>query len=101
VHIYYVTFNEALQHAANASGSWGIDTVDNELSSGNFARALDSNDNVHISYGEYEELKYTTNASGSWETRTVEIEVRARDISLALDSNDNVPFSYYEYITGL
>ncbi|RZD37629.1 MAG: hypothetical protein CXT71_07830, partial [Methanobacteriota archaeon] len=59
--------------------------------------AIDSNDDVHISYYGNEDLKYATDSSGSWVTSTIDSEgVVGKYTSLALDSNDDVHISYYD-----
>ena len=98
---YFSTSTSYLEYATNASGSWVTETVDN---SGNVSRstsvAIDSSDNVHISYYDYtnNDLKYATNASGSWITETM--DSRGENTSIALDSLDNVHISYYDSTNG-
>jgi len=61
--------------------------------------ALDSLDNVHISYDDNtnNDLKYATDASGSWETEAVDSAGDVgEDTSIALDSSDNVHISYFD-----
>ena len=56
-------------------GKWEKETVDKSDSGFSFMDiAVDSMDNLHISYFDYTEhdLKYATNASGIWETATLD-----------------------------
>ena len=86
-----------LKYATNASGAWVTTTIDSTGTVGTYTSlAIDSNDNVHISYrDEGNGLKYATNASGSWVTTVIDSN-SAQFTSLALDSNDKVHISYYE-----
>jgi len=74
------------------------ETADTAANTGRYnSRAIDSNDNIHISYYDYDNsaLKYATNSSGSWETET--IDNNAQDglfCSIAIDSKDNVHIVY-------
>ncbi len=90
-----------LKYTTNASGSWVAETVDSEGDVGRGSSiALDSGDNIHISYFDRTNgaLKYATDASGLWVTETVDSSgyVGGRR-SIALDSRDNVHISYYDY----
>lgn len=71
---------------------WTISVVD---SSGGYdpSIAIDSADNVHISYRGSEGLMYATNPDGSWAISQVD-NVNADRTSLALDSNDRAHISY-------
>ncbi len=93
-----------LNYTTNASDSWVSETVDSEGNVGwGSSIALDSGDNIHISYFDRTngDLKYTTDASGLWVTETVDSSgyVGGRR-SIALDSRDNVHISYYDYTNG-
>jgi chitodextrinase len=97
-----------LRYATNASGSWIADTIDSPgYEGGSTSIALDSTDNVHISFIVYPlgGLKYTTNASGIWLTETIDTNVNVIDSSIAIDSENNVHISYnananLKYITN-
>ena len=65
--------------------------------------ALDSDDDVHISYWDVtnDDLKYATNQSGSWVTKAVDSNGNVgTQTSLAIDSDDNVHISYYGATNG-
>jgi len=62
--------------------------------------AVDSYDNIHISYYDYTnlDLKYATNANGSWYTSTIDSEgIVGSGSSIAVDSSDKVHISYLNY----
>ncbi len=109
VHISYVDFdsdgtNRNLKYITNVSGSWVIMTIDSGRYVGwDTAIAIDSSDNVHISYLYYDydsadgDLKYATNATGSWVTSTVDSSGSVgRYLSIAIDSTDNAHISYFD-----
>jgi hypothetical protein len=106
--VYYDSTDNDLEYATNASGSWALQTVDNNVNVGSntsIGIAIDSSDNVHISYSDPSSgvLKYATNrdvspGSGScsntnWDCETVG-SAGSRYSSIALDSSDNVHISY-------
>ncbi|HDH04776.1 MAG TPA: choice-of-anchor D domain-containing protein, partial [Nitrospirae bacterium] len=78
------------------SGTWVTQTVDSAGRVGRYTSiAIDSLDNVHISYSGNGDLKYATNASGTWVIQTVDsLGYIIPDISIAIDSLDNVHISY-------
>lgn len=92
-----------LKYATNKSGVWQVETVDSSGDTGYWTSiALDSNNNVHISYYDSTngDLKYATNASGSWQTFTLDSTNNVGSYSsIAIDSLDAVHISYY-YVTG-
>ncbi|MDO8282507.1 MAG: PKD domain-containing protein, partial [Thermodesulfovibrionia bacterium] len=107
VHISYNFYQNSTNHsflkyANNASGSWVKETII-DLGTASTDRynsiALDSSNNVHISYLDYPawRVKYATNISGSWTTETVDNIVFAADFtSIAVDSSGNIHISYYD-----
>ncbi len=105
VHISHGKFNELkadwnLNYTTNASGKWTMETVDSGGSIGWFPSiAIDSSDNVHISYsdGDNEDLKYTTDASGEWVAETVDSDGSVGWFpSIAIDSNNHPHISYFD-----
>jgi len=89
-----------LNYATNASGSWVADTIDSAGDGGEKPSiALDSTDNIHISFTVWVsgDLKYTTNASGIWLTEIIDTTLDATGSSIAVDSADNVHISYNAY----
>ncbi len=91
-----------LKYATNASGSWVIETIDSngQLTVGSIA--VDSSDNVHISYHDnyaYENLKYAYYDGVSWQVESLNGgTVSLEDTSIAVDSGDNVHISYADFI---
>jgi len=91
-HLYYAYFD---------GSQWQYETVDSSPGVGAYASiAIDSNNNVHISYQDSYpngDLKYATNASGAWVASTVD---SSGDVggytSIAIDSNNNVHISYQD-----
>lgn len=80
---------------------WTIYTLDSIGNMGLYTSiALDSYNNVHISYydGVNGYLKYATNASGSWQYFVLDSSSDVgRWTSIVLDSNDNVHISYCDW----
>ncbi len=94
-------FKYYLNFATDVSGSWVTSTIDSEDNVGwDNSIAIDSNDNVHVSYHDSAngDLKYVTDVSGAWVTST--IDNRGRCTSIAIDSNNNVHISYYDSANG-
>ena len=61
--------------------------------------AIDSNDDVHISYYDTtnKDLKYATDKSGSWVTTSIDTSgIVGHYTSIAIDSNDDVHISYLD-----
>ncbi len=83
--------------------AWITTTVVNTGFTGLYTSiALDSADNVHVSYIDWadEGLKYATNESGSWVTTAVDdtgVEFTGLYTSLALDSAGKVHISYIDW----
>ena len=108
VHIsYYDRTDGDLKYATDASGSLvkstiiidNVGCVEHHYTSSSISIAIDSNNNVHISYCDYanEALKYATNASGVWEKSTTPgSEGEVLHTSIAIDSNNKVHISYYD-----
>jgi hypothetical protein len=105
VHIIYVDCVNGIyniKYATNSSGSWITETVDSigDIVIGmnwNISIAVDSSNNVHISYYDVtnNDLKYATNSSGSWVTEIVNSgEYGGKYNSIATDSLNNVHISY-------
>jgi len=83
-----------LKYSSNSSGSWVTETVDSGGKAGRYASvAIDSTDNVHISYVTDQGLMHKTNASGSWVAEIVD-SGGSWSNSIATDSRDNVHISY-------
>src|SRR3989304_2966327 len=108
VHISYQGGDKNnLKYATNASGPWDITIVDpTEDVGSNTSIALDSQNNVYISYyvnttinnETIRDFQYITNVSGSWISYTIDREGWAgMDSSIALDSKDKVHISYHEW----
>jgi len=101
---YYYAYNsgtiEDLRYGTDKSGSWVFTTLDSTDSVGMYTSiALDSNDNVHISYYDdtNNDLKYATDKSGSWVYTTIDFTGDVgKDTSIAVDSNDSIHISYYD-----
>ena len=104
IHIsYFDTSTDGLIYATDKSGIWSHQSLDNGSTSpnqetGKFTSiAVDSNDNVHISYTNLssKDIMYATDSSGSWSTsaiasmNTVWSHSRCTT-AIAIDSNDAV-----------
>jgi len=103
---YYDYTNEDLKYATDKSGSWvnvtldGDEWMDAEDVGEYTSIAIDSNDDVHISYYDWTNgnLKYATDKSGSWVYATLDSSGNLGYYSsIAIDSNDDVHISYYDY----
>lgn len=100
VHICYQDVaNDKLKYATNRYGDWQVFVIDSSGSSYP-SIAIDSNDNVHISYISYGDLVYATNSSGSWKGYLIDYGYESDGYSynfytsLALDSNDKPHILY-------
>jgi len=108
LHIAYYHEGIGLKYAAAAdiSGAWSVETVDNGGGSavvGKYASiALDRSDGVHISY--YDEtntaVKYATNIRGLWARSTVDSGMPGENpglySSIKVDAGDVVHIAYYD-----
>jgi hypothetical protein len=110
IHIsYYDNTTYDLKYATCSSNctnqnNWSIEVVDSAGDVGEYSSiAIDSNDNVHISYYDSDNgnLKYATNVSGPWVTSTID---KSADVglytSIAIDTNNKVHISYYDWDNG-
>ncbi|MFH0791036.1 MAG: choice-of-anchor U domain-containing protein [Candidatus Omnitrophota bacterium] len=91
-----------LKYTTNASGTWITTTVDSSGDTGGEPSiAIDSSNNVHISYldrSNNDELKYATNASGIWATTTIDSSGDVgMDTSIATDSGNKAHISYSDW----
>jgi predicted amidohydrolase YtcJ len=90
--------------ATTDDAPWKISTIDAVRDVGLWTSlALDSKDNVHISYydASHNDLKYATNASGQWVISRIDHSKSVGSYtSLALDSNDKAHISYYDETSG-
>ena len=105
IHISHGKFNDLradwnLNYTTNASGEWVVETVDGDGSIGWFPSiAVDSSDNVHMSYsdGDNEDLKYTTKASGEWVVETVDSDGSVGWFpTMAMGPNNHPHISYFD-----
>ncbi|MCP2505125.1 MAG: Ig domain-containing protein, partial [Candidatus Poseidoniaceae archaeon] len=93
---------QRLKYSTNAGGSWVNFNLDSYVGTSTYTGrytsiALDSNENLHISYmdGVTKDLKYATNKSGGWVYTTLDAKGNTGlSTSLALDSSDNIHISY-------
>jgi chitodextrinase len=96
VSAYDAAGNESAPSDQACAITWTITTIDSQ---GEYytSIAIDSADNVHISYWDAPnaDLKYATNASGAWVTDTIDSQgIVGQYTSIAIDSADNVHISY-------
>ncbi|MBI5055171.1 MAG: PKD domain-containing protein [Nitrospirae bacterium] len=97
-HISYYDWNKCvLKYATNASGSWVAMIADGDGAcmedvGRHSSIAIDSNNNIHISYSGAGRLKYAVRTSGSWVVST--IDSSGAYTSIAVDSNNSVHISY-------
>ena len=91
-----------LKYANNSTGSWQIQTLDSNGGVRSSSIALDSDENVHISYALFNGttylLKYTNNITGSWMTPETVLESPdgCWSVSMDIDSNDKMHITYLE-----
>jgi hypothetical protein len=91
---------------AHATSTWSIQTVDTNATSGGGVIALDSNNNPHICYTDYENgnyhnpiyLMYASWSDSGWNIQTV--TAGRGTIDLALDSSNNPHLLYNDDPTG-
>jgi subtilisin family serine protease len=94
-----------IKYATNASGNWVTEYVDranigsyNDVDSG---MAVDSADNVHISYWGQGTLRYAAKSSGSWMIETIDGSAAVGQYNdAAIDSLDTMHISYYDATNG-
>ncbi len=98
-HIAYTGY-DALKYATNETGSWATTTVDNStrVYGQSLSIAVDSNNDVYISYLDYTTttVKVVKRTSGVWGTPTSVENVGTTYLStsLAVGLNDNVHLAY-------
>jgi hypothetical protein len=88
---------KVLKYASNVSGKWVSTIVDSNGQVGGYTSiAVDSKNNIHISYYDYtnKKLKYATKQSGIWQITS--IDSGGQYSSIAIDSADRVHISYYD-----
>jgi hypothetical protein len=99
VSAYDESNNESQRSEKVCSKTWKVQVIDNQ--EGRYLSiAIDSTDNIHISYQDYDnrDLKYATNSSGLWFINTLDSQGDVgRNNSIAIDSTDSVHISYYDY----
>jgi len=99
VSAYDESNNESEQSEQLCSTTWSVHVIDNEEGRSP-SIAIDSADNIHISYQDYDnrDLKYATNASGVWLIDTLDsLGDVGRNNSIAIDSTDSIHISYGDY----
>ena len=105
IHIAYtgqfVINVNSLKYATDESGSWLYSTIETgtpSMSSGfENSIAIDSNDNIHISYyNNANGLNYATDYTGTWVISTLDTPrfSSTRYTDIAIDSGDNIHISY-------
>lgn len=86
------------------AADWSISTLESDGATGLFnSLAVDSNDNIHISYYDSinEDLKYATNSSGQFVIVTLDTTGNVGQYgSIGIDSNNKVHISYYDSTNG-
>ncbi|MDP7000487.1 MAG: hypothetical protein QGH90_01155, partial [Candidatus Poseidoniaceae archaeon] len=105
---YFDTSTDSLIYATDKSGSWTVQVIDNGSTNNyktgeNTAIAVDSNDNIHISYTNLssKDVMYATDSSGSWSTTAIAsinsiwITWSHCQTSIAIDSNDDVHVAHH------
>jgi hypothetical protein len=88
--------------SANSQPTWNTQIVDKNATTDREAIALDSNNNPHIAYSDYEygdysepsDIMYASLSGQNWTIQTV--TRGAGDVSLALDSNNYPHITYFE-----
>ena len=106
IHIsYYDYTNQDLKYATNVSGNWVKKSIGNSDYFTFSSIALDSKNNVLISFLANKDLKFITNATGDWVTTIVDNDIADSSnagmyTSIATDSIDNVHISYMDKTRG-
>jgi len=106
VHISYYRYG-LLSYITNKTGSWVSETVDAGIANLLSSIAVDSSNNVSISYQHNyypeKEVKFATNKTGAWVNEIIDATV-ASDSSLTIDTADNSHICYtnggIEYATN-
>jgi hypothetical protein len=106
IHIsYYDATNHELKYATNASGHWVEQSIENADFNCFSSIALDSKNNILISYLAGQDLRFVTNVTGNWVTTIVDNNIADSSnagmyTSIAADSSDNVHISYMDKQKG-
>lgn len=101
-YIAYQAQTSTLKYVTGSLNSWATPvTLDSGGVVSDTSIALDSSNNVHISYylGGLTTIKYATNSGGSWSVRELTDSysgTKGKHTSIAIDSNDNIHISYYK-----
>ena len=100
VHIAYYSGKGGnyVKYATDVSGVWVNTTIAGGSGSSSAfypSIAIDSVDNVHISYSASSGLAYATDASGSWVHTIVDSLAGSRP-SMTIDSNDKLHIAYFD-----
>ncbi|MBI4833536.1 MAG: hypothetical protein HY811_01785 [Planctomycetes bacterium] len=117
VHICYVANSACeLRYATNITGAWTVTTLDGGIidPDGAASIALDSNNNIYISYWKGNDLRYATNLSGSWVSSVInsgpaQTSEGNNMASIGIDTNNkahicyfvNLPYSDIRYTTNV
>jgi hypothetical protein len=101
LHVNFAEFlNHDLMYATNKSGSWVMESVDEDEYTGYGNRiALDSTGGVHMCEIRiyHNELRYVTNASGQWVVEVLEDQTNPQECDITVDGNDEVHIVYTNY----
>jgi len=91
--------DEPLAVDVNSSNfEWTIKELDNHYAGINNSMAIDSTNNIHISYYDEDtgELRYATNGSGEWKFYKIDKNESGQYNSIAVDSKNRVHISYFD-----
>ena len=97
VHILFKSNYTTITHATKIGNQWVTQDLNITVLASSFDMAIDSNDNIHISWENYTDydLMYTTNASGEWITTSVDTSGRKGYAnSIAVDSQNKPHIMY-------
>jgi hypothetical protein len=104
-HIIFLDKHEninSLLHAYKTAGTWNIETaIQGSNPASAFSSAIDSWDNIHVSYVErFDDVKYAVKRGGVWSNETIGhpgIDTTFNDIAVDLLGNPHVCYTNHSY----
>lgn len=101
---HFISGSEELDYIYRTGAAWRFETVGSEESASLYSSlAIDSFDNIHVSYSElaHDTLKYARLIGSGWDIRTLDTgEDRVSETALALNSRNRPHIVYVDSVHG-